>query len=87
LQDIELAMVSQRVFYGRLKFSPNPRAAQFAKAGVSGFGKRQALATGSSNFMFHPRRSSDHAVRAAEPEWAARRAALHSKLLVLAAIT
>jgi hypothetical protein len=31
--------------------------------------------------------TSDHAVRAAEPEWAARRAALHSKFLALAAIT
>jgi hypothetical protein len=29
-----------------LRYPPNPRAAQFAEAGVSGFGKRQALATG-----------------------------------------
>jgi hypothetical protein len=57
-----------------LRYPPNPRAAQFAEAGVSGFGQASSVsnrARRSSNFMFGPRRSSDHAVRAAEPEWAA----------------
>src|SRR5262249_1320911 len=66
-----------------LKVSPNRRAAQFAEAGVSGFGKRQALQQGEKQQQLHVQ----SAVQVAEPEWVGRRAALHSKLLALAAIT